>query len=106
MEPTKETAEQVLLEAEQSNPGPWADHSRYVAQACRNIAQHCADLSAERAYILGLLHDIGRYAGVSQEKASDRWLSLLCGTGLGESGTNLHFPCLYDTGYQHVYREI
>ena len=68
MEPTKETAEQVLLEAEQSNPGPWADHSRYVAQACRNIAQHCADLSAERAYILGLLHDIGRYAGVSQEK--------------------------------------
>lgn len=68
MEPTKETAEQVLLEAEQSNLGPWADHSRYVAQACRNIAQHCADLSAERAYILGLLHDIGRYAGVSQEK--------------------------------------
>lgn len=68
MEPNKETAEQALLEAEKSNPGPWADHSRYVAQACRNIAQHCADLSAERAYILGLLHDIGRYAGVSQEK--------------------------------------
>ena len=57
-----------MLEAEKSNPGPWADHSRYVAQACRNIAQHCAHLSAERAYVLGLLHDIGRYAGVSSEK--------------------------------------
>ena len=68
MEPNKETAEQALLEAEKSNPGPWADHSRYVAQACRNIAQHCAHLSAERAYVLGLLHDIGRYAGVSSEK--------------------------------------
>ena len=100
MEPNKETAEQALLEAEKSNPGPWADHSRYVAQACRNIAQHCAHLSAERAYVLGLLHDIGRYAGVS----SERRLPLLCGTGVGESSTNLHFPCFYDTGYQYLHR--
>lgn len=35
MEPNKETAEQALLEAEKSNPGPWADHSRYVAQKYR-----------------------------------------------------------------------
>lgn len=32
------TAEQALEEAGRSNPGPWVDHSRYVAQACRNIA--------------------------------------------------------------------
>lgn len=68
MEPDSKTAEQALHEAEKSNPGAWADHSRYVAQACSNIAQHCAHLSAERAYVLGLLHDIGRYAGVSSEK--------------------------------------
>ncbi len=68
MEPNKEIAEQVLREAEKSNPGAWADHSRYVAQACKNIAQCCEHLSADKAYVLGLLHDIGRYAGVSSEK--------------------------------------
>lgn len=61
-------AESELKKAEESNPGPWADHSRYVALACRNIAQHCKGMSAEEAYTLGLLHDIGRYAGVSSEK--------------------------------------
>ena len=51
-----------------SNPGAWAEHSRYVAEACKNIASHCKDLSSEQAYIFGLLHDIGRYAGVSSER--------------------------------------
>lgn len=36
--------------------------------ACRNIASHCPELSADQAYLLGLLHDIGRYPGVSSEK--------------------------------------
>lgn len=61
-------AENALREAEKSNPGPWGDHSRFVAEACRNIAAECENLSAEKAYIYGLLHDIGRYAGVSSEK--------------------------------------
>lgn len=65
---TYETAEAALREAEQLNPGNWAEHSRYVAQACRNIAQRCNELSADTAYILGLLHDIGRYAGVTSER--------------------------------------
>ena len=68
MELNREAAEQALRAAEKSNPGPWVDHSLYVAQACKNIAQSCPHLSAEKAYILGLLHDIGRYAGVSSEK--------------------------------------
>lgn len=62
------TAERALSEAAKTNPGAWVDHSRYVAKACRNIAGHCPDLSAEQAYIYGLLHDIGRYAGISSEK--------------------------------------
>lgn len=33
-----ETAENALREAERSNQGPWVAHSKYVAWACRNIA--------------------------------------------------------------------
>ena len=65
---TPSIAELALKEAHTANPGPWADHSRYVAQACYLIAQHCPNLDAEKAYLYGLLHDIGRYAGVTSEK--------------------------------------
>lgn len=68
MELNRQIAESALKEASESNPGAWIDHSRYVAKACENIAQHCRDLSAEQAYLFGLLHDIGRYAGVSSER--------------------------------------
>ena len=68
MELNIQTAELALREASESNPGAWADHSRFVAEACKNIASHCKDLSSEQAYIFGLLHDIGRYAGVSSER--------------------------------------
>ena len=62
------TAEAQLSRAGEQNPGPWTDHSRFVALAARNIASHCDGISPETAYCLGLLHDIGRYAGVSSEK--------------------------------------
>lgn len=62
------TAESELEKAAGLNPGLWVEHSRYVARACQNIALHCKGLSADMAYIFGLLHDIGRYAGVSSEK--------------------------------------
>ena len=68
MELSRQAAEAALQEAAQNNPGAWADHSRYVARACKNIAEHCRHLSAEKAYSYGLIHDIGRYAGVSSEK--------------------------------------
>lgn len=68
MEMSRQTAEAALQKAAQSNPGVWVDHSRYVAEACKNIAEHCKHLSAEKAYIYGLMHDIGRYAGVTSEK--------------------------------------
>ncbi len=68
MELNKQNVERALKEASESNPGAWADHSRYVALACRNIALRCRNLSAEQAYLFGLLHDIGRYAGMSSEK--------------------------------------
>ena len=65
---TRTAAENALLEAERLNPGPWVDHSRYVAMACQNIASHCPGLDGDLAYIYGLLHDIGRYAGVTSER--------------------------------------
>lgn len=68
MELTLQTAQEALNEASRSNPGPWTDHSRYVAMACQNIAARCENLSADFAYLLGLLHDIGRYAGVTSER--------------------------------------
>lgn len=68
MELNRQTAEAALQEASESNPGAWVDHSRYVAMACENIARHCGHLSVEQAYLHGLLHDIGRYAGVSSER--------------------------------------
>lgn len=68
MELNKQNVELALEEASESNPGAWVEHSRYVAEACKNIALRCKDLSAEQAYLFGLLHDIGRYSGVSSEK--------------------------------------
>lgn len=65
---TQSTAEKALMEACNANPGPWADHSRFVALACRNIASRCPHLNENEAYIYGLLHDIGRYAGITSEK--------------------------------------
>lgn len=68
MELNRQNAELALQKAAESNPGAWTDHSRHVAEACENIARQCKDLSADLAYTLGLLHDIGRYAGVSSER--------------------------------------
>ena len=41
MEPDRKTAERAIREAYKSNPGGWAEHSRYVAEACKNIASRC-----------------------------------------------------------------
>ena len=68
MELNCSTAEAALVWAEQQNPGNWIAHSRFVAQACKNIAAQCRGLAADQAYCFGLLHDIGRYAGVSSER--------------------------------------
>lgn len=68
MSPQWKLSEKELEKAYAANPGPWADHSRYVALACRNIADRCPHLDSDKAYIYGLLHDIGRYAGVTSER--------------------------------------
>ena len=64
MLPTRERAEELLREAEKCNPGPWGNHSRVAAHCAEKIALECDDLDSDKAYILGLLHDIGRKFGV------------------------------------------
>lgn len=64
MLPTREEAERLLKEAELCNPGPWGNHSRVAAHCAEKIAALCDGLDSEKAYILGLLHDIGRKFGV------------------------------------------
>ncbi len=62
------TAVDYLEWAGKQNPGPWIDHSYVVAHAAQKIAEKCIGLDADKAYVLGLLHDIGRYAGVTSVK--------------------------------------
>lgn len=65
---TRERAERELEFAGTMNPGAWTAHSRFCAIACEKIAEKLPHLNAETAYILGLMHDIGRREGISQEK--------------------------------------
>lgn len=62
--PNRMEAEALLLDAETINPGPWANHSRVAAKCAESIAKACKDMDGEKAYVLGLLHDIGRRFGV------------------------------------------
>ena len=63
--PDRSTAEALLQEAGACNPGPWVEHSRRVAEAAQAIAARLPGLDPEAAYVLGLLHDMGRRAGVT-----------------------------------------
>jgi len=57
-----------LKEGYQRNPGPWVKHSKYVANAAKIIASKIESLDGNQAYIMGLIHDIGRVAGIAEER--------------------------------------
>ena len=46
----------------------WTDHCRTAGACARKIAERCKDLDGDRAYAMGLLHDIGRREGVMDMK--------------------------------------
>jgi hypothetical protein len=62
--PSIDEAEKLLLWAHDKNPGPWLNHSKVVARSAKKIAEN-SNLNGNIAYISGLLHDIGRYKGVT-----------------------------------------
>ncbi|MCX7842467.1 MAG: HD domain-containing protein [Clostridia bacterium] len=64
--PSINTAREILEEAGKLNPGQWLPHSMNAAEAARSIAANHPELDADTAYVLALLHDIGRRSGVHQ----------------------------------------
>ena len=62
--PSREEALRELDIAGSMNPGPWTGHSRNVGLAAHHIAAKIRGMDPDRAYVLGLLHDIGRRAGI------------------------------------------
>ena len=62
---TIEQAKQELNIAVQNNPGPWEQHSLVTADNARRIAEKVPGMDPDKAYLMGLLHDIGRREGVT-----------------------------------------
>lgn len=55
-------AERILKESAALNPGPWEQHSMSVASNARLIAAKATGMEPDKAYVMGLMHDIGRRA--------------------------------------------
>jgi len=62
--PSREEAHIMILEAEKLNPGLWVGHAYHTAMAAYMIAEKSETLDSEKAYVCGLLHDIGRREGI------------------------------------------
>lgn len=84
MLPTRMEAERILEESHEIFPGPWRNHSRNVAQCAEKIARHTG-LDPEKAYVLGLLHDIGRRFGATQMAHVTDGYHFLKDKGYGEA---------------------
>ena len=63
----RKEAEHLLEKAGMQNPGSWTAHSRNVAVLAERIAAK-AGMDDTRAYVFGLLHDIGRQYGPMQAR--------------------------------------
>lgn len=65
MIPDTNTALRELELAGQMNKGLWVKHSYNVGSAAKLIADACGGLTGDKAFVLGLLHDIGRRTGIA-----------------------------------------
>ena len=80
-EPSRRFAKFIFDQSVKMNPGPWEQHSLLVAECAEKIAvqilrnngelnedgtiKENSSINPEKAYIMGLLHDVGRRYGVS-----------------------------------------
>lgn len=62
--PSIEEAERLIEEAAILNPGLWIKHNKTAGVCARKIAEKCDGMNPEIAYVMGLLHDIGRREGL------------------------------------------
>ncbi|HEU5315155.1 MAG TPA: HD domain-containing protein [Chloroflexota bacterium] len=58
--PTPAEAERILAESASVNPGPWVEHCHTAGACARALAERHQDMDPDVAYVLGLLHDLGR----------------------------------------------
>jgi putative nucleotidyltransferase with HDIG domain len=65
---TAEEALKIWEEGKKNRPGKWVHHSRHVADTARRLAVEIPGLDPERAFVLGLLHDIGKSRGKGKMK--------------------------------------
>lgn len=86
MFPSREVAEKELEIAGQLNQGPWTEHSINVGLAAQIIAKKCSVLNPDKAYVLGLLHDIGRRYGISARRHGIDGYKFMLEKGWGEVG--------------------
>lgn len=67
--PSVAMAELLLEKSYEMNPGPWKAHSYAVAEGAKKIALALAkngiSIDPDKAYVYGLLHDIGRREGTT-----------------------------------------
>lgn len=63
--PSVEETKDLLKEAAELNPGKWVQHSVHAAEAAQAIARNCPDMDSDKAFMMGMLHDIGRRFGVT-----------------------------------------
>ena len=79
MLPSREEALKLIRDGLLFNPGPWGKHCLTAAHCAEKIASACGDMDVEKAYILGLLHDIGRKFGVRHlGHVSDGYTYMMC----------------------------
>lgn len=76
-------AEELLAEAKSINNGAWIGHSYNVAHLAEKIAGK-AGMDSEKAYVLGLLHDIGRRNGNMQARHAIEGFYFLTNIGFDE----------------------
>ena len=79
----RKSAEKLLLEAKSMNEGPWIEHSYNVAHLAEKIVSK-AGMDSEKAYILGMLHDIGRKNGNMQARHAIEGFQFLTNIGFDE----------------------
>ncbi len=76
----RQTAEKLIAEAKELNDGVWISHSYNVARLAEKIANK-ADMDSEKAYVVGLLHDIGRRNGTMQARHAIEGFNYLTNIG-------------------------
>lgn len=78
---TIDQAMNELKVAVRNNPGPWEQHSLVAADNARRIAEKVPGMDGEKAYVMGLLHDIGRREGITGMRHIVDGYRYLCSIG-------------------------